>query len=70
MVSYNISGARHFSDGVILLVGLRSHSVHLSATLISDRQYTPNSVVKFASCCSTPVVCDFCTFAAHFEFQD
>ena len=69
MDSYNISEAWHFGDGIILLIGLRSHSVHLSATLISDRQHTPNSVVKFASSCSTPVVCDFCTFAAHFEFQ-
>ena len=41
LVSYDDLKDRHSSDGVILLVGLRSYDVHLSVTFLSDMQHTP-----------------------------
>ena len=52
-VSYNILGARHSGDGVILLAGLRSYDANLSVTFIADMQ---RIVVKFVPYCSTSTV--------------
>ena len=55
LVSYNDLDAQHSSDGVIILVGLRSYDAHLSVTFISDMQRTPKL------CCYVCLPwCDYC----------